>query len=59
MRSEFLADVELFEKGLEHGGRLTLHHYSLKIRGHAWVLVPGLSVPEVDDKFLGGAVGVS
>ena len=30
MRSEFLADVDLGEKVLKHGGRLPLHHHSLK-----------------------------
>ena len=59
MRSEFLADVELCEKGIEHGGRLPLHHHLLKVRAHVWVLVPCVSVPEVDDKLSGGAVGVS
>ena len=54
MRSELLADVDLCEKGLEHGGRLPLQHHSLKVRAHVWVLVPGVSVPEVDDEFSGG-----
>ena len=59
MRSKFLADVELVEKGLKHGGRLPLHHNVIKVRGHVRVLVPGVRVPEVDDEFSGGAVGVS
>ena len=59
MRCEFLADVELCEEGLEHGGRLPLHHYSVKFCGRVRVLVPGISVPEVDGKFSGSAVGVS
>ena len=59
MRCEFLADVELCEEGLEHGGRLPLHHHLIKVRAHVWVLVPGISVPEMDDEFLGSAVGAS
>ena len=59
MRSEFLTNVELGEKGLEHGGRLPLHHRLLKVRAHVRVLVPGVSVPEVEDEFSGGVVGVS
>ena len=54
-----LADVEMGEKGLKHGGSLPLHHHALKVRAHVRVFVPGVSVPEVDDKFSGGAVGVS
>ena len=59
MRSEFLANVELGEKALEHGGRLPLNHHALKVRAHVRVLVPGVRVPEVDDEFSGGAVSVS
>ena len=59
MRSEFLADIKLGEKIFKHGERLPLHHHALKVRTHVRVLVPGLHVPEVDEKFLGGAVGVS
>ena len=59
MHSEFLADVELVEEGLEHGWRLQLHHHSLKVRAHVQVLVPGVSVTEVDDEFSRVAVGVS
>ena len=59
MHSEFLADVELGEKGLDNGGRLLLHHHLLKFHAYVQVLVPGVSVPEVDDEFSGGAVGVS
>ena len=59
MRNKLLANVELGEKGLEHGGRLTLHHQSLKVGAHVQVLVLGVSVPKVDGEFLGGAVGVS
>ena len=59
MRSEFLADIELGEKGLEHGGRMPLHHHSLEVRARFRVLVPGVSVPEMDDKLSGGTVVVS
>ena len=59
MRCKSLANVELCEDGLEHGGRLSLYHHSLKVCAHVWVLVPGISVPEVDDEFSGSVVGVS
>ena len=59
MRSEFFSNVELGEKGLEHGGRLPLHHHALRVRAYVWVLVPGVRVPEVDDELSGGAVGVA
>ena len=59
MRSEFLADVDLGEKGLEYGGRLPLDHHALKVQAHVRVLVPGVCVTEVDDELSGGAVGVS
>ena len=59
MRREFLADVELDENGFEHGGSLPLNHHALKVCAHIQFLIPGVSVPEVDDKFSGGAVGVA
>ena len=54
MRSEFPADAKLGEKGLEHGGRLPLHHNLIKVRAYVRVLVLGVSVPEVDDELSGG-----
>ena len=59
MRCEFLANVELCEEDLEHVGGLTLHTHSLKVCAHVWVLIPGISVPEVVDEFSGSGVGVS
>ena len=59
MSSKILADVKLGEKGLKHGGRLSLHHHVLKVCAHVPVFVPGLRVPEVDNELSGGAVGVS
>ena len=43
MRSKFLADVYLGEKGFEHGGRLPLDHHPLEFRAHVGVLVPGVA----------------
>ena len=59
MRCEFLANVELCEEDLEHGGRLPLHDHLIKVFAHVWVLVPGISVPEVYDELLRIAFGVS
>ena len=59
MRSEFLANVKLSEKGLKHGGRLPLHHHDIKVCARVRVLVPGVCVPEVDNELSRGAVGVA
>ena len=59
IRSKFLAVVYLDEKCLEHGGRLPLNHHALEVCAHVRVLVPGIRVPEVDDKLSVGAVGVA
>ena len=59
MRCKFLANVELCEEDLEHGGRLPLHAHTIKVFTHVWILVHGISVPEVDDELSGSAVGVS
>ena len=59
MRCKFLANVELCEEDLDYGGRLPLYAHAIKVRAHVWVFVHGVSVPEVDDKFSGGTIGVS
>ena len=59
MRCKFLDNVELCEEDLEHGGRLPLHDHAIKVHAHFCILVHGISVPEVDDEFLGSVVGVS
>ena len=51
MRCEFLANVELCEEDLEHGGRLPMYAHAIEVHSHVWVFVHGVSVPEVDDKF--------
>ena len=59
MRCKFLANVELCEEDLNHGGRLPLHAHAINVCAHVWILVHGISVPEVDDELSGSAVGVS
>ena len=59
MCCKFLANVELWEEDFEQCERLAVHTYYIKVCAHVWVLVPGISVSEVEDKFLGSAVGVS
>ena len=59
MRSKVLADIKLGEKGLDHGGRLPLHHHALTFSAHVRVFVPSVCVTEVDDELLGGVVGVA
>ena len=59
MRCKFLANVELCEEDLEHGGSLSLYAHAIKVCVHVWFFVHGVSVPEVDEKFLGGTVDVS
>ena len=59
MRCKFLANIELCEEYLEHGGGLPLYAHAIKVRAHVWVFVHGVSFLEVEDKLSGGTVGVS
>ena len=59
MGYQFLANVDMCEKDLEHVGRLPLHNHLIKVRAYVWILVHNIGVPEVDNEFSGGTVGVS
>ena len=59
MHCKFLDNVDMCKEDLKHGDRLPLHAHLIKVRSHVWILVHGVSVPEVEEKFAGSAVGVS